>query len=353
MLDGPVQALSPGSLTSVDVYISSQCNRRCTYCFLPAEFFSSGVKMDFAEFAGIVEWSQRNGVSEITLLGGEPSLHRSFADMVGLSRDRGLKVRVVTNGHKRFRQFIEEGTVRPGHLSRVAVSFDSLDPEIQDSFRGAGAWHDATETIKMLKANGVLFDINVTAVRSVLDGLPALIDYAEESGCRRINIHWPSSMGIGYTLDADEIPDQDTWQTLTRRIAQRADRGPDFFVEIERGFLEPDQPLANCALVGFSNLQIMPDGRAFRCGLLADQAELASLVMAQGELRRTQPDPGEEELLMKAAKTPLCDGCPVTEGRRACIYDKISTLVQGEGPGPGWAPWARRVWLSLTPSTPL
>jgi MoaA/NifB/PqqE/SkfB family radical SAM enzyme len=324
-LGGPVQAPPFGSLTSVDVYISSQCNRRCTYCFLPAEFFASGVRMSVEEFSKIVDWSQRQGVSEITLLGGEPSLHRSFADMVGLAHSRGLKVRVVTNGHKRFRQLIEEGAVRPEHLSRVAVSFDSLDPEIQDRFRGAGAWRDATETIKVLKENGVLFDINVTAVRSVLDGLTALIDYAEDAGCRRVNIHWPSSMGIGYTLDPGEIPDQDTWQALTRRIAQRADRGPDFFVEIERGFLEPDQPLTNCALVGFSNLQILPDGRAFRCGLLADQAEMASLVMTDGELRRTQPDWGEEKYIPSPASA--CDGCPVTNGRRACIYDKVSSLA--------------------------
>jgi MoaA/NifB/PqqE/SkfB family radical SAM enzyme len=326
-LDGPVHAPPPGSLTSVDVYISSQCNRRCTYCFLPADFFSSGAKMGIAEFAGVVEWSRQHGVTEITLLGGEPSLHRSFADMVRLAHNLGLKVRVVTNGHKRFRQLIEGGAVLPRHLSRVAVSFDTLDPEIQDSFRGAGAWHDATETIKLLQASGVLFDVNVTAVRSVLDGLPALIDYAEEAGCRRVNIHWPSSMGIGYTLDASEIPDQDTWQALTRRIAQRADRGPDFFVEIERGFLEPDQPLTSCALAGFSNLQIMPDGRAFRCGLLADQAEMASLVMRDGELRPTQADPGEDKYVAESASA--CDGCPVKNGRRACIYDKVSSLVPG------------------------
>jgi hypothetical protein len=141
----------------------------------------------------------------------------------------------------------------------------------------------------------------------------------------RVNIRWPSSILIGYTLDAGEIPDQDTWQALTRRIGQRADRGPDFFVEIERGFLEPDQPLTNCALVGFSNLQIMPDGRAFRCGLLADQAEMASLVMTDGELRRPRPDCGEEKYV--PSPESACDGCPVKDGRRACIYDKVSSLA--------------------------
>ena len=136
-LDGPIQAPPPGSLTSVDVYISSQCNRRCTYCFLPADFFSSGVKMGLEQFAGIVDWCRAQGVTEITLLGGEPSLHTEFSAMVALAHIRGLQVRVVTNGHKRFRRLLADGSVDARQLSRVAVSFDSLDPEIQDMLRGA------------------------------------------------------------------------------------------------------------------------------------------------------------------------------------------------------------------------
>ena len=85
---------------------------------------------------------------------------------------------MVTNGHKRFRRLLADGSLDARQVSRVAVSFDSLDPEIQDMLRGAGAWRDATETIELLRKNGVLFDINVTAVSAVLDGLPALIDYA-------------------------------------------------------------------------------------------------------------------------------------------------------------------------------
>lgn len=43
--------LPPGhNLTSVDVYITSQCNRRCTYCFLPSDFFASGLRMSMAAF---------------------------------------------------------------------------------------------------------------------------------------------------------------------------------------------------------------------------------------------------------------------------------------------------------------
>src|SRR5579875_1863630 len=133
-----------GRLASVDVYITSLCNRHCTYCFLPQEFFSSGTRMSLDGFAGVVTWSLREGVSEITLLGGEPSLHPQFGDMVSHAAAHGLAVRVVTVGSH--------------NLSRVAVSLDTLDPAVQDRFRGRGAWQDAMAAITLLREREVPFD---------------------------------------------------------------------------------------------------------------------------------------------------------------------------------------------------
>ena len=134
-------SVSPnGGLTSVDAYIESHCNRRCSYCFLPAGFFDSRVRMSMDRFAGVVRWSLRQGVGEITLLGGEPSLHPSFADMVCHASGQGLNVRVVTNGTRRFQRLLSDGTIGAHNLSRVAVSLDTLDEKIQDEFRGPRAW---------------------------------------------------------------------------------------------------------------------------------------------------------------------------------------------------------------------
>jgi MoaA/NifB/PqqE/SkfB family radical SAM enzyme len=323
-------SLSPeGRLSSIDVYITSQCNRRCTYCFLPPEFFSSGARMSPDRFAGVVSWSQHEGVREITLLGGEPSLHPHFADMVSHAATRRLKVRVVTNGSRRFRRLLADRTVGKHNLSRVAVSLDTLDQTVQDRFRGPGAWQDAIETIELLREHEVPFDINVTAVRSALKSLDALIDFADREGCRRVNIHWPSTMGIGSKLDADQIPGQDEWASLVSQVGSRLETRTGFFVEIERGFLADGEPLTGCALVGFSNLEIMPDGRAYRCGLLVDQPAMASLTMTGDELSLSRPRHGEELLL--STLTSPCDGCPVmrADGRRACIYDKVRSFSLG------------------------
>ena len=110
-------------------------------------------------------------------------------------------------------------------------------------------------TIRLLSQHDILFDVNITGVRSALDNIDALIDIADAKGCRRVNVHWPSRMGLGAQLAAEQIPDRGEWEKLVRRVADRVERRPDFFVEIERGILAEDDRLAGCALEDFSNLQ--------------------------------------------------------------------------------------------------
>ena len=133
--------------------------------------------MSAEAFSGVVAWCLRHHVGEITFLGGEPSLHPAFPEMVALAHGRGLAVRVVTNGARRFRRLMESGLIGRHNLSRVAVSLDTLDETVQDAFRGRGAWQDAMDTIRLLRDRGILFDINVTGVRPVLDGIGALIQF--------------------------------------------------------------------------------------------------------------------------------------------------------------------------------
>lgn len=324
--DGLVELPAEHDLRSVDAYITSRCNRRCTYCFLPSDFLSSGQRMSAETFSGVVAWCLRHRVGEVTLLGGEPSLHPAFPEMVALAHGRGLAVRVVTNGARRFRLMIENGLIGRHNLSRVAVSLDTLDETVQDAFRGRGAWQDAMGTIRLLRDRGIPFDINVTGVRPVLEGIGALIHFADEAGCRRVNVHWPSSIGLGADLAADHIPGRDEWQDLVLMVTKLAETRPGFFVEIERGFLGEGDPLVGCALDDFSNLQVMPDRRAYRCGLLVDQEGMGSLAMTGDQLRLTRPDFGEE--LLRSSTPPGCNACPAVQadGRRACIYDKASSV---------------------------
>ena len=236
---------------------------------------------------------------------------------------------MVTNGARRFRRLMESGLIGRHNLSRVAVSLDTLNETVQDAFRGRGAWQDAMDTIRLLRDRGVLFDINVTGVRPVLDGIGALI--------RSLTTRAVGGSTCTGRRASDSEP---TWPPTTYRTARsgitssvwstkRVETRPDFFVEIERGFLAEGDPLIGCALDDFSNLQILPDGRAYRCGLLVDQDGMASLTMTGDQLRLTRPGFGEE--LLRSLTSPLCNACPAMQAdeRRACIYDKVSSVPSG------------------------
>jgi MoaA/NifB/PqqE/SkfB family radical SAM enzyme len=318
----PEAAISVGVLHSVDLYITTQCNRRCAYCFLPAEFFASRVVMTRELFTAVLKWAIEVGVREVTLLGGEPSLHPNFVEFLDELKLYNIESRVVTNGARRFRKMLGTGEVGSHNLGRAAVSIDSCDDEVQDALRGPGSWTDAVETVAMLREAGVPFDVNVTGVRRVLDGIPDVIEYAAAAGCRRVNIHWPSQMGLGRDLPPDAFPDREAWLSMIDRVRSQVGPAAEYFVEIERGFLGEGDALVGCALADGSNLQIMPDGRVYRCGLLVDDPRMASLRFAQAGPRLVGPGRGEEALRRRLSG---CSGCPIFESgeRRACIYDKL------------------------------
>lgn len=313
---------------SVDLYITTQCNRRCSYGFLPLEFFASMTAMTKDLFRCVLRWAVGLGAREVTLLGGEPSLHPNFVEFLDEVKLHGFGSRVVTNGARRFRRLMKKGEVGPHNLDRAAVSLDSCDPDVEDALRGPGSWTDANETVAMLREAGVPFDVNVTGVKAVRDGIPDVSEYAAGAGCRRVNIHWPSQMGLGRDLPPDAFPDRDAWLSMINRVRSRIGPTVEHFVEVERAFVDEGEALVGCALADGSNLQIMPDGNAYRCGLLVDNPRTVSLRFAHAGLEVVGAGRGEEALRHRLS---ACHGCPVFAPgeRRACIYDK---LVMGREP---------------------
>ncbi len=317
-----------GALHSIDLFVTTRCNRRCDYCFLPAEYFDSGLAMSDELFASTIAWARRVGVQEVTLLGGEASLDPRLPRMLDDIQAAGLRTRLVTNGARPFRNAVERGAIGRHNLDRVAVSLDVVDADEQDRLRGRGAHRDAYSAIDVVREAGIPFDVNVTAVRHLISLIPHLTDQVESLGGRRVNIHWPSAMGLGADL-VDVSPTPAQWRRLTDAVAARQPARPDFVVEVQRGFVDQTADGGtDCAIPALSNLQVFPDGRAYRCGLLVDRPEMASLTMADGVLRVTGPHVGEDAV---GVGSDGCDGCPLSKDDRACIYDKVVSPSSASG----------------------
>jgi MoaA/NifB/PqqE/SkfB family radical SAM enzyme len=323
----PSLSASDFKLTSIDLYITSQCSRRCTYCFLSDTYLNSRKRLSISSIESILNWADQGSVEEITLLGGEPSLHPNFEAIVNLIYDRGFRVRTVTNGNLKFRSLCSDSNF-VSRLSRVAVSLDTPLEDEFNALRGQGAFHDVLDTMHLLKDQGVQFEINSTVVRSTIDSIPDMMTFAEEKGADRLNIHWFSLVGRARNYAHDQAVSSSEWQKVLSLVSSFKPSRSSYVVDCQLGFSLgfPGEDSGMCAVRDRSNLQFMPDGSVFSCGMLVESAELAGYFWNGQELYGRR---GDSELSRTAG---TCTGCPLRTAEVTsfnstdiplCIYNRL------------------------------
>jgi len=92
-----------------NLIVSRRCNQKCSYCFAsePVEGSAEpagGVNLRSQDYISIAAFEQRldfldhSGIDQARFLGGEPTLHPRFAELVRRARARGKTIVVFSNG---------------------------------------------------------------------------------------------------------------------------------------------------------------------------------------------------------------------------------------------------------------
>ncbi len=81
-----------------NISITSVCNRSCAFCFAHEAARSGSQNMGEREFENVLNFLERSGIDQVRLLGGEPTLHPGFVEMVEMALRRGFRVMVFSNG---------------------------------------------------------------------------------------------------------------------------------------------------------------------------------------------------------------------------------------------------------------
>ena len=84
------------------VMLTATCQNSCPWCFARskmAHYRSQGIEeMSWQDFLTVVEFYERSCFRQMNLLGGEPTTHSRFIDMLTYLTSRGFSTLVVTNG---------------------------------------------------------------------------------------------------------------------------------------------------------------------------------------------------------------------------------------------------------------
>ncbi|MBO7597470.1 MAG: radical SAM protein [Bacteroidales bacterium] len=83
-------------LESIRVYLTENCNANCSNCFNRNSRGKSN--MDLDKFEKLCVYFKDNSVPKIKIMGGEPTLHPDFAQMMKIAQKHFKGVSVFTNG---------------------------------------------------------------------------------------------------------------------------------------------------------------------------------------------------------------------------------------------------------------
>ncbi len=86
--------------------------------------------------------------------------------------------------------------LRDAGIRSVAVSIDSADPAVHDSFRGvSGAWEKAVQAIRNCRDEGIGVQINMTVMRPSAGDVQSVVEFGKGLGVMDYQVFFPVPTG--------------------------------------------------------------------------------------------------------------------------------------------------------------
>jgi MoaA/NifB/PqqE/SkfB family radical SAM enzyme len=119
----------------------------------------------------------KRGYFGIILTGGEPTLHPELPEITAYARDRGLHVRMITNGWRLAEDDFAKSLAEAG-LQHVHVSVYSLRPDVEAVLRGIpNTLERAYKAVDNADKYGITVNINCVINKMNADHLDENIEY--------------------------------------------------------------------------------------------------------------------------------------------------------------------------------
>ncbi|MFH2010811.1 MAG: radical SAM protein [bacterium] len=139
----------------MNILLTSECNRRCSYCFAAERisYDADGATphqaprfMSRESFGACLELAQRSKQRTIGVLGGEPSLHPDFVRLLEDAWDKGLRTKIFTNGcwPKKHLEAVVKRAPEAGRLLRLVVN---LNHPLETPMRERQAQHQFLQAL--------------------------------------------------------------------------------------------------------------------------------------------------------------------------------------------------------------
>lgn len=168
-----------------------RCNFTCLHCF-------HGERLQYADAFTAEEavslltlMRDEYGTQAVTLLGGEPFVHRDLAQVVRHAKEElDQRVEICTNGYRIERRLTE---IAP-HLDLLRVSLEGIG-STNDGIRRQGSYRSALNSLSLARDLGVPTGATMTVTSRNIDEVLPLAGVLAQLGVRQLKLHHLRAVG--------------------------------------------------------------------------------------------------------------------------------------------------------------
>jgi MoaA/NifB/PqqE/SkfB family radical SAM enzyme len=155
------------------IQVTRKCNQKCRICSNPER----EAALECQEVERHLDDIVARGYDGVFLTGGEPTLHPELPRLIRACRQRGLHVRIITNGQRLAQRAYLLELVEAG-LEHLHLSLMSHRPDVQDFLsRNPGSLENIISALELLNQTGLTVDINTAINHYNADHLHEIVEW--------------------------------------------------------------------------------------------------------------------------------------------------------------------------------
>ncbi|MBK6697117.1 MAG: radical SAM protein [Myxococcales bacterium] len=203
---GRGEAVRPGRLSELYVFVTNDCNLRCTHCYVSSGDYVPPEELTTEELKRLIDDAKELGVSRFYFTGGEPFMRKDIFELIDyVCRDAELVILsnamyFVGKNVERLRDVASRANAELRRLF-FQVSLDGPTAELHEQVRGPNSFGKTIEGIKTLVALDLTPAVSTSINVDNQDHIAATTRLVASLGVKEHHILWLQERGRAYDND--------------------------------------------------------------------------------------------------------------------------------------------------------
>lgn len=190
--------------------LTSACNLNCRYCFVKKTNREIPIKVIYEilnDFIGM-------GGKQITLSGGEPSLYSELDSVLEFISASDLNAAIITNGYMVHKSLLDK-LMNSG--IGICISLDGTTSQINDAYRGKGAFEHAINTLSYLQHYEKVA-VSLTPTPKNINDLENVLQFCKQNNVSTFHLSLPEIRQKGEYIYKSFLLDDNNIQNLVHFV---------------------------------------------------------------------------------------------------------------------------------------